>query len=114
LLPATSGFARKAKPFCQFYERECAAYAILNGIQYIYRECPYAEGSKQLRNKSLLNQMEDQQTGFKTQFYLGYLRALERAFSHSHKKMPRYWRKSAAIAADNPPKALAYAPSAAW
>ncbi len=77
LLPAITGFVRKAKPFCQFYERECAAYAILSGIQYIYSECPYAEGSKQLRNKLLLNQMEDQQTGFKAQFYLGYLRALE-------------------------------------
>jgi len=77
LLPATTGFARKAKPFCQFYERECAAYAILSAIEYIYSECPYSEGSKQLRNKTYLNMMEDRQTGFKTQFYLGYLRALE-------------------------------------
>ncbi|HAF62456.1 MAG TPA: tRNA(Ile)-lysidine synthetase [Anaerolineaceae bacterium] len=77
LLPATTGFARKAKPFCQIYERESAAYAILSGINYIYTECPYSDGSKQLRNKRYLNMMEDEQPGFKTQFYLGYLRALK-------------------------------------
>ena len=76
VLPATTGFARKAKPFCYFYERETAAYALLRGIKYVYTECPYSENSKQLRNKSYLNIMEDEQPGFKTQFYLGYLRAL--------------------------------------
>ena len=77
LLPATTGFARKAKPFCMFYERETAAYAILRGIKYIYTECPYSVGSKQTRNKRYLNLMEDEQPGFKTQFYGGYLRAVQ-------------------------------------
>jgi hypothetical protein len=43
----------------------------------VYAECPYSKGSKQLRNKLYLNMLEDEQTGFKSQFYLGYLRALE-------------------------------------
>ena len=77
LLPATTGFARKAKPLCQFYERETTAYAYLSGIEYVYAECPYSKGSKQLRNKLYLNMLEDEQTGFKSQFYSGYLRALE-------------------------------------
>lgn len=77
LLPATTGFVRKVKPFCMFYERETTAYALLCGIQYIYTECPYAKGSKQLRNKIYLNMLEDEQAGFKSQFYAGYLRALD-------------------------------------
>jgi uncharacterized protein (TIGR00269 family) len=77
LLPATTGFARKAKPFCLLYERETTAYAYLNNIVYVYSECPYATGSKQLRNKTYLNRLEDEQIGFKYQFYTGYLRALE-------------------------------------
>ena len=40
LLPAGSGFVRKAKPFCRFYERESAAYTLLRGIAYIHEECP--------------------------------------------------------------------------
>jgi len=86
LLPATTGFARKAKPFYQFYERETAAYAILRGIEYIYTECPYSDGSKQLRNKRYLNMMEDEQPGFKTQFYLGYLRALKAGAFPQHQE----------------------------
>ena len=77
VLPATTGFARKAKPFCLFYERETTAYAFLNKIEYEHAECPYAKGSKQMKNKNYLNIVEDDQPGFKTQFYLGYLRAIK-------------------------------------
>src|SRR5512143_2384293 len=45
VLDAAPGMVRKVKPICRFYEREMAAYALLRGIQYIYEECPYAEGS---------------------------------------------------------------------
>jgi len=77
VLPATTGFAKKAKPFCLFYERETAAYAFLNSIEYVQLECPHAKGSKQLKNKLFLNRLEEEQVGFKTQFYSGYLRAIE-------------------------------------
>ena len=45
VLPGAPGLARKVKPLCRFYEREMTAYAILSGIEYIYEECPFAEGS---------------------------------------------------------------------
>jgi hypothetical protein len=45
VLPGTLGLVRKVKLLCRFYEREMAAYALLRGIEYIYEECPFAEGS---------------------------------------------------------------------
>jgi uncharacterized protein (TIGR00269 family) len=69
------GLARKAKPFCRFYERETAAYAILRGIDYIYDECPYAVGSNTIYYKELLNKLEEDRPGAKLQFYLSFLEA---------------------------------------
>jgi uncharacterized protein (TIGR00269 family) len=78
-----AGFVRKVKPFCRFYERETAAYALLRGIQYIYDECPFAEGSKSLYYKDLLNRLESSRPGAKLQFYLSFLKAKEQGvFSH--------------------------------
>jgi len=75
VLPASPGLARKVKPFCRFYERETAAYALLRGIEYIYEECPFATGAKSIYYKELLNQLEKEHPGAKLQFYLGFLRA---------------------------------------
>jgi uncharacterized protein (TIGR00269 family) len=69
------GLARKAKPFCRFYERETAAYAILRGIDYIYDECPHAAGSNTIYYKELLNKLEEDRPGAKLQFYLSFLEA---------------------------------------
>jgi uncharacterized protein (TIGR00269 family) len=69
------GLVRKAKPFCRFYERETAAYALLREIDYIYEECPYAEGATSIYYKELLNQMEEVRPGMKLSFYLSFLRA---------------------------------------
>jgi uncharacterized protein (TIGR00269 family) len=69
------GLACKVKPFCRFYERETAAYALLRGIDYIYDECPYAEGSNTIYYKELLNQLEAERPGAKLQFYLSFLDA---------------------------------------
>jgi Predicted ATPase of the PP-loop superfamily implicated in cell cycle control len=77
VLPAAPGFARKVKPFCRFYERETAAYAILREIAYLPEECPYAGGSKQLFFKEDLNRWEDEMPGTKLRFYLNYLAALD-------------------------------------
>jgi uncharacterized protein (TIGR00269 family) len=71
------GLIRKVKPLCRFYEREMAAYAIMRGIEYIYEECPYAEGSKSLYYKGLLNKMEADRPGAKLSFYLSFLQAKE-------------------------------------
>ncbi len=76
VLPASSeGLARKVKPFCRFYERETAAYALLRGIDYIYDECPYAEGATSIYHKELLNRLESDRPGAKLAFYLGFLQA---------------------------------------
>ena len=69
------GFTRKVKPFCRIYERESAAYALLRGIDYIYDECPYAEGAKSIYYKQFLNQLEGDRPGAKLSFYLAYLKA---------------------------------------
>jgi uncharacterized protein (TIGR00269 family) len=78
------GLKRKAKPLCRFYERDMAAYALLRGIQYIYEECPFAEGTKSLYYKSLLNQLEDDRAGAKLSFYLSFLQAKEEGLFTEH------------------------------
>jgi len=81
VLPANrEGLARKVKPFCRFYERETAAYVLISGINYIYDECPHAVGATSLRYKGILNQMEEESPGTKSQFYLGFLRARKAGF----------------------------------
>lgn len=69
------GLARKVKPFFRLYERESAAYALVQGIDYIYDECPFARGSTTSRYKELLNQLELNSPGAKQQFYMEFLRA---------------------------------------
>ena len=69
------GLVRKVKPLCRMYEREMAAYALLSGIEYIYEECPYVEGSTNLYYKEILNKMEADKPGAKLSFYLSFLQA---------------------------------------
>lgn len=75
LLEDAPGLAKKAKPFCRFYERETAAYSILRNIKYIYEECPYSKGSTSLEYKQILNNIEEQQPGAKIRFYARFLKA---------------------------------------
>ena len=75
VLSATPGLARKVKPLCRFYEREMTAYCLLRGIEYIYEECPFAEGSTSIYYKELLNQLETARPGAKLTFYLRFLEA---------------------------------------
>ena len=69
------GMARKVKPLCRLYEREMTSYAILRGIEYIYEECPFAEGSTSIYHKGLLNKLETDRPGAKLTFYLNFLEA---------------------------------------
>ncbi|PKO13571.1 MAG: hypothetical protein CVU39_18145 [Chloroflexi bacterium HGW-Chloroflexi-10] len=80
VLPAKVGLLKKAKPFCRFYEKETAAYAILNGIEYIEEECPHVMGSTTLHHKELLNALENKSAGSKLAFYLKFLKAKESLF----------------------------------
>jgi len=75
VLPSSDGLARKVKPLCRFYEREMTAYCISRGIEYIYEECPFAEGSQSIYYKELLNQLETTRPGAKLTFYLRFLEA---------------------------------------
>ena len=77
VLQKRSGLVKKTKPFCRFYERETAAYALLRGIEYMYDECPHATGAKSLYYKELLNRLEADRPGAKLSFYLSFLRAKE-------------------------------------
>jgi len=75
VLPSAEGLARKVKPLCRFYEREMTAYSIARGIDYIYDECPFAEGATQVFYKETLNQLETVRPGIKLTFYLRFLEA---------------------------------------
>jgi uncharacterized protein (TIGR00269 family) len=75
VLPGTDGLARKVKPLCRFYEREMTAYSIMRGIEYIYDECPFADGSQSIFYKEALNQLETARPGAKLIFYLNFLEA---------------------------------------
>lgn len=75
--PSHPGLARKVKPLFRFYERETAAYALVRGIEYIYDECPYAEGATTARYKEMLNQLELDSPGIKQQFFLRFMQARE-------------------------------------
>jgi uncharacterized protein (TIGR00269 family) len=75
VLPSAEGLARKVKPLCRFYEREMTAYSIARGIEYIYEECPFADGSTQIFYKESLNQLENVRPGTKLTFYLRFLEA---------------------------------------
>jgi len=78
VLPADGqGLARKVKPFCRFYERETAAYTLIQGIDYIEDECPYAVGATSLTHKETLTQMEHDSPGTKMHFYTNFLKAKE-------------------------------------
>jgi tRNA-5-methyluridine54 2-sulfurtransferase len=65
--------AKKIKPFFLCSEKEVAAYALLNGISYIYEECPYSVGAKTLLYKNLLNRVEETSPSTKIRFLKGYL-----------------------------------------
>ncbi|MBM4120398.1 MAG: adenine nucleotide alpha hydrolase family protein [Nitrospira sp.] len=73
-LPASlEGFAKKVKPLYRIAEREAAAYAVLNRIDYIVEECPMAKGSSMLLYKEALNRLETESPGTKHRFFLGFL-----------------------------------------
>lgn len=73
-LPASvEGFAKKVKPLYRLTERELAAYAVLNKIDYIVDECPMAKGARTLLYKEVLNRLETESPGTKQAFYWGFL-----------------------------------------
>lgn len=70
---------RKVKPLVRIAERETAAYALLQGIDYIVEECPMVEGNTQHRYKEAMTLIEESSPGTKHQMYFGFLtRAADR------------------------------------
>ncbi len=78
------GLVKKVKPFCRFYEREVAAYALVRGIEYQYDECPFSVGATTIYYKELLNELEAKAPGSKFQFYTQFLRAKEKGLIAFH------------------------------
>ncbi len=73
-LPASvEGFSKKVKPLYRMTEREIAAYAVVNRIDYLVEECPNAKGAKMLVYKDVLNRLEAESPGTKHRFYWGFL-----------------------------------------
>jgi uncharacterized protein (TIGR00269 family) len=68
------GLVRKVKPLYRLAERDSAAYAIVERIDYILEECPMAKGARSLQYKDLLNSLEEAQPGAKHRFLVGFLR----------------------------------------
>ena len=77
------GLVRKVKPLYRLSERETAAYAIIERIDYILEECPMARGAKSLAYKDLLNALEEQQPGAKYRFLVGFLKQGRQAVRHA-------------------------------
>ncbi len=78
------GLVRKVKPFCRFYEREVAAYAIVRGIEYQYDECPFSVGATTIYYKELLNRLEQHSPGSKFQFYTQFLNVKKKGLITFH------------------------------
>jgi uncharacterized protein (TIGR00269 family) len=88
---SVEGFAKKVKPLYRLAEREIAAYAIVNGIDYIVEECPNAKGAKMLLYKDILNRLESESPGTKQAFYWGFL-VRQKADEHMRPSMAEHDR----------------------
>lgn len=74
VLPATTEkLVKRVKPLYTLTEREIAAYALLQRIDYIQEECPNAVGARSILYKEALDRIEVQSPGAKHQFVLGFL-----------------------------------------
>ncbi|MEX2275203.1 MAG: ATP-binding protein [Actinomycetota bacterium] len=73
--PANGGrsMVRRIKPLHRLSEHETAAYAFLQGIDYVVEECPLVAGNTQLKHKDAMNAIERNAPGTKSQFFLGFL-----------------------------------------
>lgn len=79
-MPAQGGLVKKVKPLVRLAEREMAAYAVLQGIDYEVEECPMARGATSHLYKELLNRLEEVSPGSKQQFLFGFYERGRRHF----------------------------------
>lgn len=74
VLPAGPKLARKVKPLIFISEREMVAYCLIEGIKYIYEECPHSIGARSIFLKDILNRLEDASPSTKITFLKSFLR----------------------------------------
>lgn len=72
-LPPKLKTVKKIKPLGLISEREIAAYALTNSIDYIYDECPYSLGATSLKYKEALNLIEEKSPGSKLNLFKRYI-----------------------------------------
>ena len=85
-LVAGSGSAnlvKKIKPLYTLTERETAAYALLNRIDYVVEECPNALGATSLKYKEALSRLELESPGTKHNFLLQYIERIQPALEQT-------------------------------
>lgn len=75
---------RKIKPLYRVTEKETAIYAIMNGIDYIYEECPLAKGARSTVYKNALNYLEQHSPGTKHQLLYNFLQKGRGYFHQEH------------------------------
>ncbi len=80
---------KKVKPLALISEKESAAYALINGIDYIREECPNAKGATSIFYKNILNQVEEQQPSSKLRFYLDFIRRGKKFFENAGREYER-------------------------
>jgi tRNA-5-methyluridine54 2-sulfurtransferase len=80
-----TALVRKVKPLVRLAERETAAYALLQGIDYIVEECPMVEGNTQHQYKEALTMIEDSSPGTKHHMYFGFLKRASEKFEEDNR-----------------------------
>ncbi len=75
------GFARKAKPFCFFTEKEIVSYAILNNIQFMETGCPNSESATSPIYKQALAFLEHKMPGTKLRLYKEFFKKARPIFT---------------------------------
>lgn len=74
--PKTSnieGFTQKIKPLYLLKEKEIMIYSFLNDLNTPYNECPYAKESYRFQVRDMINKIESQKPGTKTNIIYKYL-----------------------------------------
>ncbi len=78
--------AKKVKPLCEVSEKESAAYALINRIDYIHEECPYSRRATSLFYKDIINQIEWRSPGTKIRFYRQFITKGKHFFEEKHQE----------------------------
>ena len=79
----SASLVKKIKPLYTLTESETAAYALLNGTDYVVDECPNALGATSLKYKEALARLELESPGTKHNFLLQYVERVQPALEQT-------------------------------